>query len=61
MMEQLIQLIIVILVFSIAGYGAYWVCEHFKLPLPVYWIVGAALLICLLMFIANNIPVIKKW
>ncbi len=52
-MDQLIQLIIYVVIFAIAGYGLYWVCTKFGLPQPVLWICGAILLIIILLFISR--------
>lgn len=54
-MEPLIQLIIYIVMFAVAGYGLWWVCIKFALPEPVLWICGALLLIVILMFISREI------
>ena len=54
-MDQLIQFLIYIVIFSIAACGLYWICVKFKLPDPVMWIVGAILLIIILVFIAGQL------
>lgn len=48
-------LFIWVLVFCLAAYGFYWVCQHFGLPKPVWWICGAILLIVLLVFLLRQI------
>jgi hypothetical protein len=52
-MDILINLIIWILLFAIAGYGMYWACTKFGLPQPVLWVCGAILLIGILIFISH--------
>jgi len=54
-MDTLIRLIIYIVVFAIIGYGAWWVCVKFAMPQPVFWLVGALLLICLLLFAGQQV------
>lgn len=54
-MDQLIQLLIVVVIFAVIAYGLWWVCTKFALPQPVLWIVGAILLIFLLLFISRQL------
>lgn len=56
-MDQLIQLLIVVVIFAVIAYGLWWVCTKFALPQPVLWIVGAILLIFLLLFISRQLGV----
>jgi hypothetical protein len=56
-MGQLIQLVVVIIIFAIVAYGLKWVCTQFALPQPVLWICGALLLIILLYFIASQLGI----
>jgi len=56
-MESLIQLIIYIVIFAVVGYGLWWVCMKFGMPQPVFWIVGAILLIVLLLFIVRQVGI----
>lgn len=52
-MDQLIQLIICVVVFAVAGYGLWWICTKFQLPQPVLWICRAVLLIVILIFLSR--------
>lgn len=54
-MNVLIELIIILVVLAVVGYAAYWICQKFKLPDPVLWVVGAVLLIGLLIFATHVI------
>jgi hypothetical protein len=54
-MNQLIQLLVMLVIFAIIAYGLWWVCVKFALPQPVMWIVGVILLIFLLYFIAGQV------
>jgi hypothetical protein len=56
-LDQLIQLIIWIVLFSVVAYGLWWVCVKFAVPQPIVWIVGAILLIILLLFISHQLGV----
>lgn len=51
---DLIALIIWIVIFAIAAYGLYWVCQKFAMPQPVLWLCGALLLIVILLFLARQ-------
>jgi hypothetical protein len=53
-MEQLIQLLIVVLIFSVAAYGLWWVLTHFGAPQPAFWIVGVILIIFILYFMMGQ-------
>jgi hypothetical protein len=53
-MDQLVNLLIMVVVFGSIAYGLYWVLTHFKAPLPVFWIVGVILLIFLLYFLMGQ-------
>lgn len=54
-MQAIIYWIIWIVLFAVAAYGLMWVCDHFNMPQPVKWLVGAVLLIIILLFLANHI------
>lgn len=54
-MDPLISLIILVVIFAIVAFGCWWLCVKFTMPQPVYWIVGAVLLIILLMFISREL------
>jgi len=54
-MAPLINLIILVLIFCIAAYGAFWICAKAGLPQPVLWIVGVIFLIVILLFISGQI------
>jgi hypothetical protein len=54
-MDQLIQLLIWVLIFGIAGYGLWWGCAKFAMPQPVLWICGGIWLIVLLMALSGQI------
>ena len=56
-MNQLIQLLVMVVIFAIIAYGLWWVCVKFALPQPVMWIVCVILLIFLLYFIAGQVGV----
>lgn len=56
-MQPLIFLIVVIVLFCVAVYGAKLLLTSFKMPDPAYWITGAIFLIILLLFIANQMGV----
>lgn len=56
-MDQLLGLLITVLVFSLIGYGVWWVCVKFGMPAPVMWICGAILLVFLLYFAAGQMGV----
>jgi hypothetical protein len=51
----IINLIIIVMLFSIAAYGLYWICIKFELPKPVLWICGALLIIVILLFLSGGI------
>ena len=50
----MISLLITVLIFALIAYGAYWVCLHFQLPKPIWWIVGLILLLVLLMVLLRQ-------
>jgi len=54
-MESLVNLIIYIVIFAIVVYGLLYICDHFGLPQPVKWIVGALLLIIVLLFLSREL------
>lgn len=54
-MDQLIQILIYVVLFAIAAYGLWWVCEKFTLPQPILWICGAILVIVILFFVARQL------
>ncbi len=56
-MDQMIQLLIVIVIFCVVGYGLWWVCTKFSLPQPVLWICGVILLIFILYFLAGQVGI----
>lgn len=53
MVGQLIQFLIMVLIFGVIAYGLHWVCVQYGVPRPIMWIVGVILLIILLVFAAN--------
>jgi hypothetical protein len=55
MVDQLIQLLILVVIFAIVGCGLYYVCKKFELPQPVLWICGAILLIIILVFVSRQL------
>ncbi len=55
MIEQVINLLVLVLMFCIAAYGLFWVCDRAKLPEPAYWICGVVLLIVILLFLSGQI------
>jgi hypothetical protein len=52
-----INLLIYVILFAIAAYGLWWVCQKFGMPQPVVWICGGLLLIIILLFLANQLGV----
>lgn len=44
----MITLLIWILIFCLIAYGLFWVCQHFGLPRPIWWICGVILLLVLI-------------
>ena len=50
----MITLLIYIVLFAAVAYGLYWVCQHFSMPKPVWWLVGAILLIVLLVVLLRE-------
>jgi ABC-type transport system involved in cytochrome c biogenesis permease subunit len=57
MTTELIRLIIPILIFAGAAYGAYWLCDKSQYPKPIYWLVGAIFLIILLVWTTRKLGV----
>lgn len=59
-MDALINLLILVVLFFVLVYLIYWVCTRFKMPDPVFWLVGAILLIMILVFVSGHsgVPVI---
>lgn len=55
MIDQAIVLLINVLIFAVAAYALYWVCERFKLPTPAYWICGVLLIVIILLFLAGRL------
>lgn len=53
-MEQLVSLLIVVLIFSVAAYGLWWVLTKFGAPQPAFWIVGVILIIFILYFLMGQ-------
>lgn len=53
----LIALIVWIVVFCLAAYGMFWVCQKFSLPRPVWYVCGAVLLLVLVVFLLRQIAV----
>jgi hypothetical protein len=56
-MQPLIYLIVYVVLFCVAVYGAKLLLSAFKMPDPAYWITGAIFLIILLLFVANQMGV----
>ena len=56
-MLPLIYLIVYVVLFFVAVYGATLLLAKFKMPDPAWWITGAVFLIILLLFVANQIGV----
>lgn len=54
---MLIELIILAVLFAASVYAAWWVCQHFQMPQPVYWIVGAIFLIILLLGVVQRLGI----
>ena len=54
---DLIALLVWVIIFAVVGYGAWWICTHYQMPPPVFWIVGAILLIILLLFIGRSVGI----
>ena len=52
---NLLNILIVIVVFCIVAYGLLWVCNSFALPQPVKWICGAILLIVLIAWLTGGL------
>ena len=46
-------LLIWVIVFMVLAYAAWWVCQKFNAPQPIFWLVGAILLIILLSHIVQ--------
>ena len=46
-------LLLWIIVFLVLSYVAWWVCQKFGAPQPVFWLVGVVLLLILLAHIAE--------
>lgn len=55
MIPEIISIIVAIMVFAIAAYGLYWVCQKFELPKPVLWICGALLIIVILLYLSGQV------
>ena len=55
-MNQLITFLIAIIIFAVAAYGLFWICQKFfpEFP-PARWICGAILLIIVLLYIASQL------
>lgn len=53
-MEQLIQLLVLVVIFGVVVWGAFCICDRSAASQPVRWIVGAILLIALLYFMAGQ-------
>ncbi len=54
--EFLIQIVVYLLVFSVLGWIAYWICMKFfpEFP-PARWVCGAVLLIVFLLFVSHQL------
>ena len=55
MIIQIITLLVYVLLFAIAAYGLWWVCQKFELPKPVRWICGVLLLIVILLALSGEL------
>lgn len=55
MINQIVTLLVYVLVFAIAAYGLWWVCQKFALPQPVLCICGVLLLIVILLALSGQI------
>lgn len=53
-MEPLIAMIVLIVFFAIAVYGAFWICDKAGFPQPVRWLVGLIFLIALLYYVSGH-------
>jgi uncharacterized membrane protein YphA (DoxX/SURF4 family) len=53
-MDALVSLLIMVVIFAVVAYGAWWVCTKFGAPQPVFWIVGLILLLFLLYFLVGQ-------
>ncbi len=56
MIDQWVNLLFAVVVFCVAAWGMFWVCDRAKLAPPAYWICGAFLLIVILLFLTGQIP-----
>jgi hypothetical protein len=53
-MDGLIQLLIIVLIFSVSAYGLWWVLTKFQAPTPAFWIVGVILILFILYFLVGQ-------
>jgi hypothetical protein len=53
-MDQLISLLVMVIIFGIIGYGLWLLCTKFSMPQPVFWLVGAILILILLGFLLDR-------
>lgn len=54
MQQRLIDLVIIIVLFSIVAGAMYYVCKKFELPQMVLWVCGAFLLVVIIVFAFNQ-------
>lgn len=50
---MVVGLLIWIIIFCVLAYVAWWLCQKFQAPQPIFWLVGAVLLIILLLHVAQ--------
>ena len=50
---MLTGLLLWIIVFVVLAYVAWWICQKFQAPQPVFWLVGLLLLLVLVAHIAQ--------
>lgn len=53
--NAVINLIFTCLIFAIAAYAGFWVCDRAKMPVPVFWVFGCFLLIIILLFLSGQL------
>lgn len=47
-MDPLFQALVIVVLFAVAACGLYFLCVKFKMPDPIFWLVGAILILLVL-------------
>lgn len=55
-MDPLFSILLVVVVFALLAYGAYWICTKFQMPRPVMWFCGAVLLLIIFLWATGRLP-----